>query len=167
MLSDRLPYCDESVENGDTRSGDGTVAVRSALTTAAVPGSRLALPYGAGMEHYRIRDLRNLAATHAISLHGCVEKHEIVDALQSALPDHVISGWLRDLGRGEAATAPAGSVRNSRGVVTPFAPAPVGSVPNGRAPPVGSVPNERALSQSREDQGQLITRQLTEHIEAT
>ena len=53
------------------------------------------------MEGCSIRDLRSLAAAHGISLHGLLEKHEIVDALRSALPDHVISEWLHGLERGE------------------------------------------------------------------
>ena len=46
------------------------------------------------MECCSIRDLRSLSAAHGICLHGLLEKHEIVEALRSALPDHVICKWL-------------------------------------------------------------------------
>ena len=54
------------------------------------------------MECCKIRDLRSLAAAHGISLHGLLEKHEIVKALRLALPDHVMFEWLHGLERGEA-----------------------------------------------------------------
>ena len=53
------------------------------------------------MECCRIRDLRSLAAAHGISLHGLLEKHEIVEALRSALPDRVICKWLHGLEKRE------------------------------------------------------------------